>query len=303
MKSQFLLFAFSIALVETLNAQVVIQQQTVTTTHRNQAPGFQMNFNAWDPSIINQNHYSSVWDPSLGEYILVPLGANQPIQYTTYYDQFGNLVQQQQQLVYVDQFGNPIQNQQQAVYLDQFGNPIQNQQQAVYVDQFGNPIQNQQQVVYVDQFGNPIQNQQQVIYVDQFGNPIQTQQQNNFQNQQFNPFVQQQVDMFPQQMMSSPVNAVIPMNPAAFSQAIMQVQQQSFESTRLTVAKQIVGSNFFTADQVRQLMTQMNFESSRLELARFAYNRVLDPQNYFVVNNAFNFSSSVDELNNSLFGR
>ena len=335
MKSQLLPLALSFALFATIDAQVVVQQQTVTTTHQSQAPGFQMNFNTWNPMISHQGQFSSMWDPARGEYILVPFTSNQPIQHHSYYDQFGNLVQNQQQGVYFDQFGNLIQNQQQGVYLDQFGNliqnqqqgffidqfgnqiqnqqqgfyidqfgnQIQNQQQGFYLDQFGNPIQNQQQVFYIDQFGNPIQNQQQVVYLDQFGNPIYNQQQNQFQNQQFNPFVQPRVEMFPQQIVSSPVNAAIPMNPGAFSQAITQVMQQNFESTRLTVAKQIIGSNFFTADQVRQLMTQMSFEASRLELARFAYNRVLDPQNYFVVNNAFNFSSSVDELNNSLFGR
>jgi len=323
MKSQLLPFALSFALFATINAQVVVQQQTVTTTHQSQAPGFQMNFNTWNPMISHQGQFSSMWDQARGEYILVPFTSNQPIQHHSYYDQFGNLVQNQQQGVYFDQFGNPIQNQQQGFYIDQFGNPIQNQQQGFYLDQFGNQIQNQhqgfyldqfgnqiqnqQQVFYLDQFGNQIQNQQQVVYLDQFGNPIYNQQQNQFQNQfqnqQFNPFVQPRVEMFPQQMVSSPVNATIPMNPGAFSQAITQVMQQNFESTRLTVAKQIIGSNFFTADQVRQLMTQMSFEASRLELARFAYNRVLDPQNYFVVNNAFNFSSSVDELNNSLFGR
>lgn len=231
MKSQLLLFALSIALFANSDAQVVVQQQTVTTTYQNQLPGFQMSFNSWDPMI-----------------------SNQPIQQTSYYDQFGNLIQQQQ-------------------------------------------------VVYIDQFGNPIQNQQQVVYVDQFGNPIQNQQTNYYQNQPCNPIVPPQVDVYPQQFVSSPVNAAFPMNPSAFSQALTQVKQQNFESTRLTVAKQIINSNFFTSEQVRKLMTQMSFESSRVELARYAYNKVLDPQNYYVVNNAFSFSSSVNELNNYLFGR
>ncbi len=255
MKSQLLILALSIALFTKLDAQVVVQQQTVTTTYQNQIPGFQMSFNAWDPMISNQGQYTSVWDPNRGEYVLVPLMANQPVQQTSYYDQFGNLVQQQQQVVYVDQFGNPIQNQQQAVYVDQFGNPIQNQQT------------------------------------------------NYYQNQHCNQIVQPQVDVYPQQFVSSPVNAAFPMNPSAFSQALTQVKQQNFESTRLTVAKQIINSNFFTSDQVRKLMTQMSFESSRVELARYAYNKVLDPQNYYLVNNAFSFSSSVNELNNYLFGQ
>jgi hypothetical protein len=252
MKSRILLLVLSIALFANINAQVVVQQQTVTTTFQNQVPGFQMNFNAWDPMISTQTQYSNIWDPSRGEYILVPMNTSITPTYSSYYDQFGNLVQQQQQTVYVDQFGNPIQQQQ----------------------------------------------QQQVVYVDQYGNPIQTQ-----SNYNCNTAAPINYNVYPQQTSVNPINTVMPMNPASFSQALAQIKQQNFESTRLTVSKQIITSNFFTSDQVRQMMQQMSFESSRVELARFAYNRVLDQQNYYLVNNAFSFSSSVDELNSYLFGR
>jgi len=43
-------------------------------------------------------------------------------------------------------------------------------------------------------------------------------------------------------------------------------------------------------------MGVFSFESTRLDFARMAYHRVIDPQNYFIVNNAFRFSSSIDEL-------
>ncbi|MCB0819872.1 MAG: DUF4476 domain-containing protein, partial [Bacteroidetes bacterium] len=49
--------------------------------------------------------------------------------------------------------------------------------------------------------------------------------------------------------------------------------------------------------------TQMTFEDSKVEIARHGYSRVVDPQNYFTVNSAFTFSSSVDELNRYLYGR
>jgi len=88
-----------------------------------------------------------------------------------------------------------------------------------------------------------------------------------------------------------------------FNSALSNIRNQNFESTRLTVAKQMLAGNWVTSDQVRQMMLQMNFEDSRIEIARFAYNRVVDPQNYYLVNNGFTFSSSVDELNRSLFGR
>jgi hypothetical protein len=242
------MLALSIALFANVDAQVVVQQQTVTTTYQNQIPGFQMNFNAWDPMLSNQLNYTQVWDPVSGQYLVVPVNTVNAPTYTSYYDPYGNLVQQQQQTIYVDQFGNPIQQQQSVVYLDQFGNPIQTQSNC-------NPA--------------PVLN----------------------------------YNAYPQQTSVNPINAVMPMNPASFSQALTQIKQQNFESTRLTVSKQLISSNFFNSEQERQIMQQMSFESSRIEIARFAYNRVLDQQNYYVVNNAFTFSSSVDELNSYLFGR
>ena len=294
MKASILSLAASLFCVFQSQAQIVVQQQTTTYTT---TPGFQMQFNTWNP-LQQQQQLVSVWDPITNQFILVPAVQQQPV-------------------VYVDQFGNPIQNiqqqQQPVVYVDQFGNPIQNfqqqQQPVVYVDQFGNPIQNfqqqQQPVVYVDQFGNPIQNfqqqQQPVVYVDQFGNPVQ---QNVYYNDPAicNPVTTLHPNYI-QPTNVSPVNAAVAMNQGQFSQVLSQIKNQSFESTRLTLTKQIIGSNWFTSEQVRQIMTQMSFEDTRVEIARFAYNRVLDPQNYFVVNSAFSFSSSVDELNQYLFGR
>jgi hypothetical protein len=42
----------------------------------------------------------------------------------------------------------------------------------------------------------------------------------------------------------------------------------------------------------------LSFESTRLDFAKFAYTYTLDKENYYMVNNAFSFSSSVAELNN-----
>jgi hypothetical protein len=43
-------------------------------------------------------------------------------------------------------------------------------------------------------------------------------------------------------------------------------------------------------------MSLFNFESSRLEFAKFAYGYTYDLGNYFIVNDAFNFESSISEL-------
>jgi hypothetical protein len=78
---------------------------------------------------------------------------------------------------------------------------------------------------------------------------------------------------------------------------LQEISRQNFDSNRLQIAKQVISTNQLTSAQITDIMRLFSFESSRLEIAKFAYNYVVDPQRYFMVNNAFSFSSSVDDLN------
>jgi len=107
--------------------------------------------------------------------------------------------------------------------------------------------------------------------------------------------VQQNVYVMPGY--NGPVGCPWPMDQATFSNAQQTINNQTFESNKLQVAQQVIGSNCITSAQVAQIMQTFDFEDSRLTFAKFAYGRTFDIGNYFVVNNAFDFSSSVDELN------
>lgn len=86
------------------------------------------------------------------------------------------------------------------------------------------------------------------------------------------------------------------MAPADFEQLKRTIDNAGFESTRLTIFKQALAYNYFTTAQVRDLMNLFWFESSKLDVAKLAYNKTVDPYNYYLVNNEFNFSSSVNAL-------
>jgi hypothetical protein len=86
-------------------------------------------------------------------------------------------------------------------------------------------------------------------------------------------------------------------NATDFGFMLKEISRQHFDSNRLQVAKQVISTNQLTSAQITDIMRLFSFESSRLEIAKFAYNYVVDPQRYFMVNNAFSFSSSVDDLN------
>jgi hypothetical protein len=74
------------------------------------------------------------------------------------------------------------------------------------------------------------------------------------------------------------------------------IASKGFESTKLTIAAQALQSNKVTARQVKEIMDLMSFESTKVQIAKYAYGKVIDRQNYYLVNDAFAFSSSSDEL-------
>ena len=94
-----------------------------------------------------------------------------------------------------------------------------------------------------------------------------------------------------------PMGCPWPMEKGDYASAKSTIASKSFDDTKLTVAKQIVGANCLFADQVKEITELMSFEDSKLDFAKYAYPRTYDQGNYFKVNNAFDFESTIEELN------
>lgn len=75
------------------------------------------------------------------------------------------------------------------------------------------------------------------------------------------------------------------------------VSRASFDSDKLTIAGQYIRMNRISAAEVADVMRMLTYESSKLEFAKNAYAACYDKENYFLVNQAFTFSSSIRELN------
>ena len=99
-----------------------------------------------------------------------------------------------------------------------------------------------------------------------------------------------------------PIGCPMPMAPGDFESAKSSIASKSFESTKLEIAKQIIGSNCVVAEQVKQIMQLFDFEASKLDFAKFAYGHTYYKGNYFKVNDAFEFESSVSDLNSYIGG-
>jgi len=96
---------------------------------------------------------------------------------------------------------------------------------------------------------------------------------------------------------AGPVGCAWPMAPADFSSVKNSISSKSFEDSKLTIAKQVVGSNCLLCSQVKEIMLLFSFEDTRLDFAKFAYGHTYDIGNYYMLNDAFTFESSIDELN------
>ncbi|MCC7233468.1 MAG: DUF4476 domain-containing protein [Bacteroidia bacterium] len=95
----------------------------------------------------------------------------------------------------------------------------------------------------------------------------------------------------------------VPASPSDFNSMKETIRSKGFESTKLTIAKQILQNNCLTASQVREVLGLFDFENTKLEYAKFAYDHTYDVGNYYKVNDAFEFESSVDDLNNYISTR
>lgn len=75
------------------------------------------------------------------------------------------------------------------------------------------------------------------------------------------------------------------------------IKSKSFDDSQMSQARNIIKSKCMTSNQIKQILQVFSFEDSKLEIAKFAYQYVADKNNYYVVNDVFDFSSSSDELN------
>jgi len=71
---------------------------------------------------------------------------------------------------------------------------------------------------------------------------------------------------------------------------------KSAESSKLDIAKEVLGQSAINAADLKRVLGEFDFESNKVELAKFAHPRVADPQNFYQVYEAFNFDSSIRDV-------
>ena len=96
---------------------------------------------------------------------------------------------------------------------------------------------------------------------------------------------------------NGPIGCTFPMNDNDFSGVKNSIESKSFEDSKLTIAKQVINSNCLLTTQLKEIMLLFSFEGTRLDFAKYAYGYTYDIGNYYKLNDAFTFESSITDLN------
>lgn len=87
-----------------------------------------------------------------------------------------------------------------------------------------------------------------------------------------------------------------PVSDASFASIIQGLRREYVEDSRVRLAKQIINDNYFTSEQVKQVVQLFSFENNKLDLAKYAYNKTTNKGNYFIIYDVFSFRKSKEEL-------
>lgn len=89
---------------------------------------------------------------------------------------------------------------------------------------------------------------------------------------------------------------VFPASSADMGNLKGSIQKQSFSDNKMNVAKTFLKNKCLSVSQIKDIMGLFSFEADKLSFAKLAYDRCVDKENYYMVSDAFSFSSSNDEL-------
>ncbi len=91
-------------------------------------------------------------------------------------------------------------------------------------------------------------------------------------------------------------NCGFPLSDRSFYELYGHLKGLTFESDRLTEAKDAVRRDCFSSDQIKMALGTFDHESSRLEFAQYAYDFVFDKGAYALVKEGFSSPLTGDEL-------
>ena len=93
-------------------------------------------------------------------------------------------------------------------------------------------------------------------------------------------------------------SSTVPMSDANFNKLVQTVNAKWSQSSRVSAIKSGIATkaNYFSTDQVGELLLLVTSEANRLELAKLAYPKVTDPLNYYDIADLFKTQANKDNI-------
>lgn len=87
-----------------------------------------------------------------------------------------------------------------------------------------------------------------------------------------------------------------PIDSTAFKTFKTTVSKHAFDDNKMNEIVQSLGTKCFSSEQVKSLLGILSFEEDKIKIAKKAFIRVSDPENYSVILSAFSFQTSKEEI-------
>jgi hypothetical protein len=114
------------------------------------------------------------------------------------------------------------------------------------------------------------------------------------------------IDFFRKKGPASPIQNITPIHNnfsknkiisnQMFSQVKRTLEEQQFENSKLEFAKQSLDKYLISTNQAREFTSCLNMQVDKLNFLKFAYDKVIDKENYFTISNQLMMQNDRDEL-------
>jgi hypothetical protein len=86
------------------------------------------------------------------------------------------------------------------------------------------------------------------------------------------------------------------MDVAAFNDKLQRIKKEGLDDNKLEAAMFLFDMEYLSSEQVAAVVNQINFDSKKMEFAKFAYSRTVDKKNFYRVVDVFTYDKDKKEL-------
>ena len=117
----------------------------------------------------------------------------------------------------------------------------------------------------------------------------------------FNPILAEiaiLITLFPNEILKMPIDIedMKPMQDEPFAQLLLLLEGETFSDDQLVMLQQVSIRNHFTAKQLGNILDKFTFSEDKLNAVRIILNRLVDPENAFLLMNKFSFETDKEEF-------